>query len=111
LAEEAELLDALVERELAAGDGAGIELARLERLPPALARLVVIDLAERAVGTYVPQAGERVAELLALGARGGRSELHLGRFAAAVIDDGVLSVRRLAPGESSERLGTPPDGD
>jgi len=111
LAEEAELLDALVERELAAGDGAGIELARLERLPPALARLVVIELAERAVGTYVPQAGERVAELLALGARGGRSELHLGRFAAAVIDDGVLSVRRLAPGESSERRGTPPDGD
>jgi tRNA(Ile)-lysidine synthase len=111
LGEEAELLDALVERELEDGVGASIELARLDRLPPALARLVVIGLAERAVGTYVPQAGERVAELLALGARGGRAELHLGRFAAAVIDDGVLSVRRLAPGESSERLGAPPDGD
>jgi tRNA(Ile)-lysidine synthase len=111
LAEEAELLDALVERELERGGGASIELARLERLEPALARLVVIALTERVVGTYVPQAGERVAELLALGARGGRGELHLGRFAAAVVDDGVLSVRRLAPGESSERLGTPPDGD
>jgi tRNA(Ile)-lysidine synthase len=111
LGEEAELLDELVERELEGGDGASIELARLDRLPPALARLVVISLAERTVGTYVPQAGERVAELLALGARGGRSELHLGRFAAAVIDEGVLSVRRLAPGESSQRLGTPPDGD
>ncbi len=111
LGEEAELLDELIERELQGGDGASIELARLERLPPALARLVVISLAERAVGTYVPQAGERVAELLALGARGGRRELHLGRFAAAVIDEGVLSMRRLAPGESSERLGTPPDGD
>ncbi len=111
LREETELLDELVERELQGGDGASIELARLDRLPPALARLVVISLAEGAVGTYVPQAGERVAELLALGARGGRRELHLGRFAAAVIDDGMLSMRRLAPGESSERLGTPPDGD
>ena len=109
LGEEAELLDALVERELEGGER--IALARLGELPPALARIVVIGMAERAVGTYVPQAGERVAELLALGARGGRSELHLGRFAAAVIEDGVLSVRRLAPGESSERLGTPPDGD
>ena len=111
LREEAELLDVLVERELEGGDGASIELAQLDRLPPALARLVVISLAERTVGTYVPQAGERVAELLALGARGGRRELHLGRFAAAVIDEGVLSVRRLAPGESSQRLGAPPDGD
>ncbi len=111
LGEEAELLDELVARELEAGDGASIELARLDRLPPALARLVVIGLAERVAETYVPQAGERVAELLALGARGGRSELHLGRFAAAVIDDGVLRMRRLARGESSERLGAPPDGD
>ncbi|MFI4991078.1 MAG: tRNA lysidine(34) synthetase TilS [Solirubrobacterales bacterium] len=109
LREEAELLDALVEREL--GDDERIRLERLAELSPALARLVVIRLAERAVGTYVPQAGERVAELLALGERGGRGELHLGRFAGAVVDDGVLSMRRLAPGESSERLGAPPDGD
>jgi tRNA(Ile)-lysidine synthase len=111
LGEEAELLDELIAGELEAGGGASIELARLERLSPALARLVVIGLAERAVGTYVPQAGERVGELLALGGHGGRRELHLGRFAAAVVDDGVLSMRRLAPGESSERLGAPPDGD
>ncbi len=112
LGEEAELLDALVEREL--GDGEGIGLARLAELPPALARMIVVRLAERAAGTYVPQAGERVGELLALGARGGRAELHVGGFAAAVVEDGVLSMRRLAPGESSERsesLGTPPEGD
>jgi tRNA(Ile)-lysidine synthase len=112
LGEEAELLDALVERELEEGDG--IPLARLRELPPALARMVVVRLAEQVAGTYVPQAGERVGELLALGARGGRAELHLGGFAAAVIDEGVLSVRRLAPGETSERsarLGTPPHDD
>jgi tRNA(Ile)-lysidine synthase len=108
LREEAASLDELVDCEL--GDAQGIALARLAELAPALARLVVIRLAERAVGTYVPQAGERVAELLALGARGGRSELHLGRFAGAVIEEGVLSVRRLQPGESSERGGSPPDG-
>jgi tRNA(Ile)-lysidine synthase len=109
LGEEAELLDALVERELQGGRS--IALARLAELSPALARLVVIRLAEQAAATYVPQAGERVAELLALGARGGRRELHLGGFAGAVIEQGVLSVRRLAPGESSERLRTPPDED
>jgi tRNA(Ile)-lysidine synthase len=112
LGEEAELLDELVERELQGGER--IALARLGELPPALARLVVVRLAERAAGTYVPQAGERVGELLALGARGGPAELHLGGFAAAVIDGGVLSMRRLAPGESSERLAVlepPPDGD
>ena len=112
LGEEAVLLDALVEGELE--DGERISLARLGELPPALARMVVVRLAEQAAGTYVPQAGERVVELLALGARGGRAELHLGGFAAAVIDGGVLSMRRLAPDESSERserLGTPPDGD
>jgi tRNA(Ile)-lysidine synthase len=112
LGEEAELLDALVERELQ--DGESIPLARLGELPAALARMVVVRLAEQAARTYVPQAGERVGELLALGARGGHAELHLGGFAAAVIDDGVLSVRRLAPGETSERsarFGTPPDGD
>jgi len=109
LREEAELLDALVEREL--HEEERIPLARLAELSPALARLVVIHLAERVAGAYVPQAGERVAELLALGARGDRRELHLGGFAAAVIDGGVLRMRRLAPGETSERLGTPPDGD
>ncbi len=64
LREETELLDALVARELAGGRS--IAVARLAELPPALARMVVVRLAEDAAGTYVPQAGERVAELLAL---------------------------------------------
>ena len=68
-------------------------------------------LAEDAAGAYVPQAGERVQELLALGARGGRAELHVGGSAGAVIDDGVLSMRRLPPRETSERRGAPPDED
>ncbi len=95
LREETELLDALVDAELE--DRAAIALERLGELAPALARMVVVRLAEDAVGTYVPQAGERVEELLALGRRGGRAELHLGARAGAVIEDGSLRVRRLAP--------------
>jgi tRNA(Ile)-lysidine synthase len=95
LREETALLEGLVDAEL--GEREGIALARLGDLPPALARMVVVRLAERAVGTYVPQAGERVGELLALGARGGRAELHVGGQAGAVIERGVLSMRRLPP--------------
>ncbi|HTZ86562.1 MAG TPA: tRNA lysidine(34) synthetase TilS [Solirubrobacteraceae bacterium] len=101
LREEGEVLDGLVEDLLQ--DGSGIALAQLAELPSALARLVVVRLAEDATGDYVPQAGERVAELLALGERAGRAELHLGGLACAVIGGGVLSMRRLAPDETSMR--------
>jgi hypothetical protein len=75
-------------------------------MPAALARMVVVRLAEQAAGTYVPQAGERVAELLELARRGGRAELHVGGRAGAVIEDGVLRMVRLPP-----REGAPPGGD
>jgi tRNA(Ile)-lysidine synthase len=95
LREETELLDSLVTDEL---DGRrSIALARLQELPAALARLVVVRLAEDAAGTYVPQAGARVQEILALGRRGGRAELHVGGQAGAMIHDGVLEMVKLAP--------------
>jgi tRNA(Ile)-lysidine synthase len=92
---ETELLEALVSEELAGR--ASITIERLKQLPPALARMVVVRLAEQAAGTYVPQAGERVAELIELGRRGGRRELHLGGQAGAVIEGGVLEMVRLPP--------------
>jgi tRNA(Ile)-lysidine synthase len=95
LREETALLDELVAAEL--GGGEAVALERLAELPAALARLVVVRLAERAVGGYVPQAGDRVHELLALGRRGGRAELHVGGQAGAVIEDGVLTMVRLPP--------------
>ncbi len=113
LREETELLDAMVEQELEPQQrppGAGgreITLARLAELPTALARMVVVRLAEEATGGYVPQAGERVQELLALGERGGRAELHVGGQAGAMIEAGRLSMRRL-PARASK---APPDGD
>ncbi|HEY2398392.1 MAG TPA: tRNA lysidine(34) synthetase TilS [Solirubrobacteraceae bacterium] len=95
LREETELLDALVAAEL--GGRAGISIARLRELPAALARLVVVRLAEDAVGDYVPRAGDRVDEILALAERGGRAELHVGGNAGAVIGDGSLTMFRLPP--------------
>jgi tRNA(Ile)-lysidine synthase len=95
LREETELLDGLVTDELAGVPR--IALSRLQELPAALARLVVVRLAEDAVGTYVPQAGARVEEILALGRRGGRAELHVGGQAGAVIHNGVLEMVKLEP--------------
>jgi tRNA(Ile)-lysidine synthase len=97
LREETELLDGLVTDELAGR--ASIALARLRELPAALARMVVVRLAEEATGGYVPQAGDRVQEILALAGRGGRAELHVGGQAGAVIDRGVLEMVKLAPRE------------
>jgi tRNA(Ile)-lysidine synthase len=100
LREETELLDGLVADTLAGGRS--IEIARLGELERALARLVVVRLAEQAAGTYVPQAGDRVQEILALGRRGaagggGRLEVHVGGNVSARIEDGVLNMVRLPP--------------
>jgi len=95
LREETALLDGLIAQELAGGRR--IAIARLQQLPAALARLVVVRLAEQAAGTYVPQAGDRVAEIVALGRRGGRAELHVGGLAGAVVEDGVLEMIKLPP--------------
>ncbi len=99
LREETELLDGLVADTL--GGGESIALVRLEELETALARLVVISLAEQAAGAYVPQAGDRVREILELGRRagagGGRLDLHVGGNVSARIEDGRLSMVRLPP--------------
>jgi tRNA(Ile)-lysidine synthase len=95
LREESELLQALVEGELQGRRS--IALARLAELHPALARLAMIALAEEAAGDYVPQAGARVAEILALAARGGPAELHVGGGVAAVLEGGELRMVKLPP--------------
>jgi tRNA(Ile)-lysidine synthase len=97
LREETELLDELVGEEL--GSERHVSVARLREMQPALARMVIVRLAEQAAGTYVPQAGERVEEILALARRGGRAELHVGGRAGAVIEDGSLRMVKLPPRE------------
>jgi tRNA(Ile)-lysidine synthase len=100
LREETELLDGLVTDTLAGSRS--IELARLEDLERALARLVVVSLAEQAAGTYVPQAGDRVEEILELGRRrglgsGASLDLHVGGNVSARIENGRLSMVKLPP--------------
>ena len=95
LREETELLDGLVATEL--GGRRSIETAHLRALPSALARMVVIHLAEDVAGTYVPQAGSRVGEILELDERGGRAELHIGGSVGAVVEGGVLEMVKLPP--------------
>jgi tRNA(Ile)-lysidine synthase len=102
LRQETELLDELVDGELQGEDS--IAIARLRELHPALARLVVVRLAEAAAGpgVFVPRAGDRVAEILELAGRHasgrqGRAELHLGGLVSAVIEDRRLRMVKIAP--------------
>jgi tRNA(Ile)-lysidine synthase len=94
LREESVLLDGLVYAELRGEDH--IAIARLRELPDALQRLIVVRLAEDAAEDYVPQAGARVSEILALADRGGGA-LHVGGNVSAVIERGVLAMTRLPP--------------
>ena len=95
LREEAELLDSLVDAELAgaAGVPAGtISQARFAALHPALRRLVLQRLADAAAGRPVPGAA-RFAEQVAGFSRGG-SMLDLGSGVRAVLEAGVIRAER-----------------
>jgi tRNA(Ile)-lysidine synthase len=92
LRDEAEVLDALVDKEL---DGSGeaprdrIALRRLIELPPALRRLVVQRLADRAAGRPVAGAARHADQVATLRPTG-RSMLDLGSGVRAVVERGVL---------------------
>ncbi|MGN6556591.1 MAG: tRNA lysidine(34) synthetase TilS [Solirubrobacterales bacterium] len=91
LREEAELLDSLVDVELAGGEGAEpgtIFHRRFAELHPALRRLVLQRLADEAAGRPVAGAA-RFAEQVAGLSRGG-SVLDLGNGVRAVLEGGVL---------------------
>jgi len=96
LRDEAEVLDALVDAEL---DNSGeaprgtISLARMEELHPALRRLVLQRLADRAAGRPVPGAA-RYAEQVTTLRRTGTAQLDLGGGVRAVVESGILSAER-----------------
>ncbi len=96
LRDEAEVLDGLVAAELGGGSGSPrgtIELERLAELPPALRRLVVQKLADRAAGRPVAGAA-RHAEAVAGLRRTGTAMLDLGGGVRAVAERGVLRAER-----------------
>jgi tRNA(Ile)-lysidine synthase len=91
LREEAALLDALVDAELAGGEGVDpgtIRHARFAELHPALRRLVLQRLADRAAGRPVAGAARFAEQVVGL-SRGG-SVLDLGGGVRAVLEGGVL---------------------
>ncbi len=96
LRDEAEVLDTLVAAEL---DGSGdsprntIELERLAELPPALRRLVVQRLADRAAGRPVAGAARHAEEVAAL-RRTGTAMLDLGGGVRAIAERGTLRAER-----------------
>jgi tRNA(Ile)-lysidine synthase len=95
LRDEAEVLDALVDSELGAnGSERGtIELSRLAELPPALRRLVIQRLADRAAGRPVPGAANHADQVAGL-RRTGTAMLDLGGGVRAVVERGVLRAER-----------------
>jgi tRNA(Ile)-lysidine synthase len=99
LRDEADVLDALVVGELDGSDGSprnAISLERLAELPPALRRLVVQQLADRAAGRPVAGAARHAEEVAAL-RRTGTAMLDLGGGVRAVAERGVLHAERMAP--------------
>ena len=96
LRDEAEVLDGLVAAELG-GDNISprgtIELERLAELAPALRRLVIQQLADRAAGRPVPGAANHADEVAAL-RRTGTAMLDLGGGVRAIAERGVLRAER-----------------
>jgi tRNA(Ile)-lysidine synthase len=96
LRDEAEVLDALVASELDGSDGAprdAIRLERLAELSPALRRLVVQQLADRAAGRPVAGAARHAEEVAAL-RRTGTAMLDLGSGVRAIAERGLLRAER-----------------
>ncbi|HET8863580.1 MAG TPA: tRNA lysidine(34) synthetase TilS [Solirubrobacterales bacterium] len=96
LRDEAEVLDALVAAEIDGSNGSPrntIELARLAELPPALRRLVVQQLADRAAGRPVAGAARHAEEVAAL-RRTGTAMLDLGGGVRAIAERGILRAER-----------------
>jgi tRNA(Ile)-lysidine synthase len=96
LRDEAEVLDELVAAELDGSNGSPrntIELERLVELPPALRRLVVQQLADRAAGRPVAGAARHAEEVAGL-RRTGTAMLDLGGGVRAIAERGTLRAER-----------------
>jgi tRNA(Ile)-lysidine synthase len=103
LRDEAEVLDREVAEALESlGGGPAISAADLRAQPPALARLVLRELAERAAGAPRSLSRSEADAILALASGGGTRSLDLGAGLRAVSEYGTLRFTRAAEA-------TPPD--
>ncbi len=116
LNEEAELLERVVLEalgEAGAGPGAvGIEATRLAELEPALRRLGLRALAERAAGKAVAMSRERAAEILRLGSSPTGGVVELAGGVRAIAEAGTIrfetqSLADAAPAPAPAAMGVP----
>jgi tRNA(Ile)-lysidine synthase len=110
LRDEAEVLARDVKEALdSLGGGPAVSLTELSSQPPALARLVLRALAERAAGTQRSLSREEAEAVLALGQGGGTQSLDLGDGLRAVVEYGTLrfSVGPEAPSPEPVELPVP----
>ncbi len=111
LRDEAEVIERAVDDALSGlGGGPVVEVARLRELPPALARLVLRRLAERATGSDRPLSRTEADRLLALGNAGGSRSLDVGEGLRAVCEYGVLRFTRTREGEAPAPVELPVPG-
>jgi tRNA(Ile)-lysidine synthase len=94
LAEEADALEAIAARELdAAGAGSGVlavQAEALAELHPALRRVALRHLAERAAGADVPLSRARAAEIWRLARKPEGGEVQLGHGVSAICEAGTV---------------------
>jgi tRNA(Ile)-lysidine synthase len=101
LHEEADLLADVVAEELeraGAGTGAEIDAAVLEPMGPGLRRLVLRELAERALGRPVPLNRSRAAKISRLAGRAEGGEAQLGDGLRAICESGRVRFEVTKPG-------------
>lgn len=106
LAQEAAVLDELVDAQLGGRDAIGV--AQLRALGPALRRLVVQRLADGAAGGPAAGVGRRAEEVAALPARG-RAALDLPSGVRATASDGVVRFGRTPHAPGPHRIGSVSD--
>ena len=98
LRDEQEIVELAVDEALARLGAGGyppvVEVARLASEPPALRRLVLQRLAERAAGGPVPLGTDRLREIERLAARGGSGVVELGAGVRAVAEYGLVRFAR-----------------
>jgi tRNA(Ile)-lysidine synthase len=111
LRDEAEVLDRDVAEALEAlGGGPAISLSDLRSRPPALARLVLRELAERAAGGPRSLSRAEADAILALGSGGGTRSIDLGDALRAVSEYGTLRFTRAGDAAPPEPVELPVPG-
>jgi tRNA(Ile)-lysidine synthase len=107
LREEAEVLDTAVEAALEElGGGPAVSASELGRLRPAVRRLVLRELAERAGGSLAVGDAERI---MAMGGRGSKS-LDLGGGLRVVVEYGTLRFTRAHEAAAPDPVALPVPG-